>query len=800
MSTEQTAALFGRAVDLDAIREHLASARLVTVLGIGGVGKTALARAVADELPTRVDWVDLAAVAVGSDAGAATIRMLNASSIEAWAVGNAGAVPMVVLDNCEHILADAAEMARRLLSAHPGVRVLATSRAELGVDGEIRYRLSPLSIRAGADEPSPAAQLFTGRSRGAGASWPDSGPNRDAVESIVSRLDGIPLAIELAAAQALAVSPAELAALMTESLDVLSDRSSPDAAHGSLRRVIATSYERLSPSQQRFFRAMAPLGFPFDLELASALADLDRLEALDLVTGLLRESLLTVEHEDDGSSRFRLLEPVREYALEQLVNSDEASVVEDRFVDALAMFADQVVASALERYDRSILAKAAERFSYIARAIELAVARDQTPGRAYRLLLPLFAPSSGPRLEVAALALAVRDRWPDTDDPLRAEALAVMAHIAMVVDDDDRATALANLVLAEPSASPVGRLVACRTLGVIAAFDGDYAAATRWLELALDEAESFGGLFGRELRATVLGFRVDDQHALEELAALGDEAAAEDDDVVLGWILAVMINTNLHLGRLVEANRCLDRAELVAARSPLRYSMSSFARSRAVCVVATGDWPAAAAAVLRCLDLMVDWGDVEGIAATLRLAATGAEACGEPALADRLWRCRPTGRAGSVLPDQLLAEERRLIERCGPPLPLSLGEAVDRAREILVDASAPVVNEPVDETTLRFEPGCELDLGRHELRRDGIAIHVEPQVFEVLVHLATNADRLVTREELMDEVWSTRFVSAATVNSRIRSARAATGDDGKRQAVIRTVHGRGFQFVAELVQ
>ena len=93
--------------------------------------------------------------------------------------------------------------------------------------------------------------------------------------------------------------------------------------------------------------------------------------------------------------------------------------------------------------------------------------------------------------------------------------------------------------------------------------------------------------------------------------------------------------------------------------------------------------------------------------------------------------------------------------------------------------------------------GCELDLGRYELRRDGDVVAVEPQVFDVLVHLVRHRDRVVTKEELLDEVWGDRFVSESALTSRIKAARRAIGDDGPRSGSIRTVHGRGYRFVAE---
>jgi DNA-binding winged helix-turn-helix (wHTH) protein len=98
---------------------------------------------------------------------------------------------------------------------------------------------------------------------------------------------------------------------------------------------------------------------------------------------------------------------------------------------------------------------------------------------------------------------------------------------------------------------------------------------------------------------------------------------------------------------------------------------------------------------------------------------------------------------------------------------------------------------------LRFE-ACELDIGRHELRRDGEVVKVEPQVFDVLVALADRRGQLVTKNDLLDEVWGDRFVSESALTSRIKAARQAVGDDGRQQRVIKTVHGRGYRFVADV--
>ncbi|MEL6982025.1 MAG: transcriptional regulator, partial [Actinomycetota bacterium] len=230
-------------------------------------------------------------------------------------------------------------------------------------------------------------------------------------------------------------------------------------------------------------------------------------------------------------------------------------------------------------------------------------------------------------------------------------------------------------------------------------------------------------------------------------------------------------------------------------------------------------WSAAAPHFRTALEVTVSVGDLEGAAITVRAAAAAARHCGDEALARQLWGLVPALRARSVIRMVLADLEADLEAELGPPRGIGLSEDIGRVRDLL---GPPVGADPIrpplppteapdtgtadgstaDDTTpasrvIRFDD-CELDLALHELRRAGERVHLEPQVFDVLAYLAGRRGALVTKEELLDEVWGDRFVSESALSSRIKTARQATGDDGRAQRVIRTVHGKGFTFVADV--
>ncbi|MFJ1808222.1 MULTISPECIES: AfsR/SARP family transcriptional regulator [unclassified Streptomyces] len=348
--------LVGRAEALTRLSQLLAGARLVTLTGPGGVGKTRLAGAAAgtakaDELPDGVWLAEFSGVRAGT---AADLAQVVASSLGIRddipvALPGAGAgVParspahrlaavlrdrrtLLVLDNCEHVVDAAAELAALLLRTAPGLRVLATSQEPLGLAGEAVFLVEPL-------RNDDAVQLFTERAAAAAPGFSldseTSGPaEHAAVTEICRRLDGIPLALELAATRVRALGVRELAARLGDRFGILTtgQRGAP-ARQQTLRATIDWSWELLGASERVVLRRLAVYGDGCDLVAAEAVCAGDgvaREEVLDLVTRLVDRSFVVVVEGPTGP-RYRLLESIAAYAMERLHEVRELTAVRDR--------------------------------------------------------------------------------------------------------------------------------------------------------------------------------------------------------------------------------------------------------------------------------------------------------------------------------------------------------------------------------------------------------------------------------------------------------------------------------------
>src|ERR1700733_8885827 len=277
----------GRAAVVDEVADHLNQYRLVTLTGPGGAGKTRLAGEVARQIAGRfADGVWLAELAAVRDpahvaaavAAALGIRDLPAAgAADALALALARRQLLLVLDNCEHVIDAAAELARGLLLGADDVRVLATSREPLRIAGESRYRLAPLTLPDPDSPASPdgseAVALFADRARQADASFALNGENAPAVARLVARLDGMPLAIELAAARVEALGVAQLLDRIGDRFTLLEagDRLAA-ARQRSLAAAVEWSYQLLDERERRVFRALSMFPAAFTLEGAEAVA------------------------------------------------------------------------------------------------------------------------------------------------------------------------------------------------------------------------------------------------------------------------------------------------------------------------------------------------------------------------------------------------------------------------------------------------------------------------------------------------------------------------------------------------
>jgi predicted ATPase/class 3 adenylate cyclase len=356
----QLSSFVGRTGELAELAAAMARSPLVTVTGPGGVGKTRLAlQAAAGQLPSFSDgaWLcELAPAADQETMAQAVLTALRARPRPGLSTADSiveflrtRTALLLVLDNCEHLTAAAAALAADILRGCPGVRILATSQQPLGVGGEQVFGLRPLSLpppEAGlaAVGASDAVSLFAQRAAAARGDFALSPANVAAVGEVCQRLDGIPLAIELAAARVAALRPAEIAALLDERFRLLTrGRADAAARHQTLQATLEWSYALLSEAERRTFGCLGVFPGSFDAEAAASVAGavgLERWDVLDGLTSLVGKSMVAEEEGPGQTSRYRLLETMRAYARQQLA-AGELDRLRHRHAGHYAAFAER---------------------------------------------------------------------------------------------------------------------------------------------------------------------------------------------------------------------------------------------------------------------------------------------------------------------------------------------------------------------------------------------------------------------------------------------------------------------------
>ncbi|GII62736.1 hypothetical protein Skr01_28210 [Sphaerisporangium krabiense] len=348
----------GRDRLLATLGQRLRDHRLVTVTGIGGVGKsrTALraAHQVAGHFPDGVWYADLSrlqdpfmvAHAVNAALGIADQSARpEADTLAEW-LGDREL--LLVIDSCEHVLTAAAELIERILRAAPGVRVLATSRQSLGVPGEQSVPVPPLAVPGddGAESPyvNEAVLLFSERAAAVVSGFAVDENNILAVSELCRRLDGIPLALELAAVRLRALSVEQILALLTDRFSLLAGASRTALPrHQTLRAAIGWSHELCEPAERLLWARLSIFSGDFELEAASQVCSGDTLPEgiiMDLISGLVEKSILLSVAERSGS-RYRLLDTLRQYGLEWLDKLGETEDLRRRHRDYYLALAEQ---------------------------------------------------------------------------------------------------------------------------------------------------------------------------------------------------------------------------------------------------------------------------------------------------------------------------------------------------------------------------------------------------------------------------------------------------------------------------
>jgi predicted ATPase/DNA-binding NarL/FixJ family response regulator len=591
----------GRERELDELRSLLRRGkRLVTLVGIGGIGKTRLALQLgmgARDLGwDRVYFVELAPLA---DPGLVDDAMLESvgmgssrTPLETVTEHLRDASALIVLDCCEHVLAAARRCAEALLRSCPAVTVLTTSRSPLDADGELVWPVPALSVRrpAGAGQPgaSDAARLFADRASHGHAGIELGEDAAETFEAIVRRVDGIPLAIELAAARIRVLSAEEIADGLDDQLRLLGGGHRSDPRHQTIRASLDWSHELLTDAERRLFARLSVFSGGFDLEGATAVCAGDGIAVgriLDEIEGLVDKSLLAVERRA-GATRFRMLDFVRQYAAERLTAAGEDVLLADRhraYFRALA-----------ERADRELWALAAagrvrldDESPNLRAAIESGCHRTPEDALAIAGALGLYWRVRGRLAEGMAMTEQSLAAASAEASPVRALALAKLSVLAFWLGDFARTQSAASsaLELGEATGDTRSQALALSRLGALVIL-GDSAVGDPMLVRAAELARTAGdqvALCDALGSLAISYFCQDDPRAmrgpLEETLLVAEAIGYEDD---IRWCLWCLANIAFSAGDLAAARAHGERA---LAMMPGQDRLSWYGAVEVLCLV-----------------------------------------------------------------------------------------------------------------------------------------------------------------------------------------------------------------------
>ncbi|MGC2486260.1 MAG: AAA family ATPase [Acidimicrobiales bacterium] len=539
----------GRADLISRVAELLAAPGVVTLIGPGGVGKTRLAISVGHEVAGRfadgVWFVDLAPVNDRRGMSAAVIRSMGLARRSGQTLEStlrdvlSSRQALLIIDNAEHLVDATRDLVSQVLVHGSTARVLVTSRLPLGGSSETKIRVEPLVTPKGVgvrslDDAllSPAVQLFVERARSARADFALTSENFNDVVAICDELDGLPLAIELAAARVEVMTIAQISARLDDRFRLLQAGPEQDSRHRTLIATLDWSYEHLSPGAQGLFARLSVLASSFSFDTAAALATMDELDVIAQLAELVQNSMLATDHNSEAV-RYRMIETMRDYAALRLDESGDTDEVQRRHAAYFSEMAASLQRVTWGREALGTLDQCRLELPSLRRAFEWALAND--PAQALAMATDLYAlwlirdlvadgrrwlhevseviGGTGPTLSrelIAALDDAGTLAWMmgNTDDAVRyleaalemadeigvgapPKALVRLGSIRSLAGNPREGLRLCNLARSlalNSDADPESLVVVERTLGAVLALSGDPVEGAAICEHAITRA------------------------------------------------------------------------------------------------------------------------------------------------------------------------------------------------------------------------------------------------------------------------------------------------------------------------
>ncbi len=773
---EPKTSLVGRERERREVEGTLSATRLLTLTGTGGSGKTRLALEVARDLAgSYADGVWLVELAPLSEPElvvqevAGTLGMQEQPGrlpLENLLEALGDKEMLLLMDNCEHLLGAVARLARAVLDSCPRVRLLATSRKRLGVAGELILLVPALSVPGAGETPTveeleayEAARLFADRASKAHPGFRLTPENARAVARVCAGLEGMPLAIELAAARVGMLSAGQISERLGRSLDLLSRGGrTADRRHRTLRAALDWDYRLLSGDEQALFGRLSVFAGGFTLEAAEsvgATGGIEEKRVLELLTTLVEKSLVVAEESWERGARHRLLEPVRQYALEKLAEGGEDEDIRQRHARHFLTMAEEAELELKGPRQADWLDLLEAERDNFRTALSWSLGREWDLGPRMAGALSLFWYTRGylsegrTYLEAAASSDAA-------GATVRARVLAGLGWIAEPQGDYERARAAyeESLGLYRRSDDKRGVANALGDLGSLALDRGDYEQATSLLEESLALHRKLGR------REDIIGI----------LDSLGVLASARGDPersmsyfreaLVLSQGAGNVRRTAVSLGNLgittlvhgdpEQATVLLDESLALFRGIGDNSNIAISLMDSALAALARGDHDQVLALCEESLGLLRKAGDIQHIADCLEIMAGGAGGRGAVRKAARLWGAAETLREEMGVP--LQSENRKVLDPWIAAVRSGLGEAAWQAA--LAEGRA-----MVPEQAIEYSLSAETPPPPVSRRQDGDLAGLTPREADVAV--------LVSRGLTNRRIASELSISEHTVASHI---------------------------------